>query len=370
MPIDSNLIAVKLKDFYCDFYRNLGVQSCAESISIHSVLIESITDIPFESTQKRQPSMFIDGTKVGYSLQLNVKGISEDLGFRILVEPGGVGMTLPEQINFSLSKLDIIFATLGWQHLAKDINRIIASVYPKNPVALNNWIGGMWLGADIKQSYSDLKLYMNLRNGDIASRWQRIADVFAPYAAQEIKPLFCQTLEESIKSGGIPVGLGVVIRNGKLLGFRIYISLENPTTSIIIQAIPVNIIHDGKFRNKLEELEAILNNFEGHSVTIGYDFILHEKLILPEVYRFKADLCFNKFINNKKDLIASWVRDNFNIYVYNQFNSFFSLLDQRFGGNDIDYISLGLKGNKESQITWYTKPHGISQQDTTTHKSS
>jgi hypothetical protein len=336
---------------------------------IYSSLVDSVTDIPNEEVRKRELSMFLDGTMVGYSLQVNLEALSQESSFRVLVEPGGCWVTLPEQINFTLLCINALFSKLKWGGASDDINRIMRLIFPRDPKLLNDWWGGIWLGGDFKESSCDLKIYLNLRNGSLESRWQKIADAFSPYAKGSMKSLFLEVSERSIRLGGIPVGLGLVIIGGVLMGFRIYISLEKPEIDTIISMIPKNIKATPEFRKNLTGLENILGNFDNHSVTVSYDFVLKNKVLSSQIYRFKSDVCFNKFIDNKQSLFNKWLQEHLDDFSNEKFNSFFSGLNSYFGGFDIDYLSLGLKNNNESQLTCYTKPYGMSTENRATHPS-
>jgi hypothetical protein len=359
-----------LISYYRDYFEQRGIARDPESDFIYDTLLDSIIDIPDEEYEKRRPSMFIDGTKIGYSFKSNMINRNTKISnpvipsFRVLVEPGGVGLTLPEQINHALMTLNRLVSALNWSGAGEPINRIVRRIFPENPAELSDWWGGIWLGASLLPGKNKIKIYLNLRSGDFRSRWQRLADIFAPYAEPSQEENFRSLMEKTGRYRGIPVGLALVIADNAMLGFRVYIGLDDPTPASVTDIMP-------KVSSAAApRLKAILNNichefqeFEDQSITISYDFLLENERIDLMPYRFKADLCCHAFMELNRIGLEKWISGQIGAES-GKLEFFQSLLNKHFGGSDPDYLSFGFKRNGSSQAALYAKPYGLARQST------
>lgn len=313
--------------------------------------------------------MFSDGTKIGYSLQLDVNqssglkdypnGMNEL--FRVLVEPGGVGLVLPEQIDRSLQTVGYVVDALKWNNIANDINYICQQVFPENPAVLSDWFGGVWLGASLSKGYNQFKIYLNLRWGDSRSRWQRVANVFSAYAEESLESTFLSIFNKTLESGGTPTGLALVISKGRLLGFRIYVGLHHPTAVSVTRLIPSQVNCTASYFNDLlQSLNSRFQKFEDQSITISYDFLLENSVIKPAIHRFKIDVCCNTYVGIDGQGLDLWTSGHLETNQVSTLRGFQSILEEYFGGSDIDYISFGFKSDSTIQHTFYVKPYGLS----------
>jgi hypothetical protein len=273
-------------------------------------------------------------------------------------------MTLPEQINHALMTLNRLVSALQWSAAAEPVNRIVRQVFPENPAELSDWWGGIWLGASLSPKANKIKIYLNLRSGDFMSRWQRLADIFAPHADPSLESAFRSLVEKTGQHRGIPVGLALVISANTLLGFRIYIGLDDPTPNSVANIMPeVMSTAAPRLEAILESIGNAFQKFEDQSITIGYDFLLQDGLLDLAPYRFKADVCCHTFMEMDRTGLERWIREQLGTDSRN-LEYFESLLKKHFGGSDIDYLSFGFKRNSGIQAAVYAKPYGLATQST------
>jgi hypothetical protein len=100
--------------------------------------------------------------------------------------------------------------------------------------------------------------------------------------------------------------------------------------------------------------------FEDQSITIGYDFAVKDGMIGPCIHRFKADVCCNTFVGMDRGRLNVWLDSRLDIRRAACLGAFRGLIDEHFGGSEIDYMSFGVKKDGTCQATWYLKPYGLS----------
>ena len=308
------------------------------------------------TTPLRAASICIDGTPVVFSVKLTRE--QESPAFRVLVEPGGTGITVPQQVSCSLKAADELLQIMGWQQAAEQVNRIIHHVFPADSAELENWWGGIWLGTSIADTHTELRMYLNLRHGNTLQRWQRVADVLTEFSDDSIAPVLEKLIVQT-SPHAIPVGLGIVI-SGSVRGIRLYAGMQEPSETSIMDCISgdASLVKDDIhwFCNAILEQ---FGPFARQSITLGYDFHLDKKGVLqPLISRTKIDVACQRFAKAEgfipflHQLVQEFNFDN------SQLPSFLSDLRHCFNGCDVEYISLGVDGGID-HLTVYAKPHSL-----------
>jgi hypothetical protein len=324
---------------------------------LHTALLRAIVDTCPADIQRRRASMCLDGTPVVYSLKL--KQAPEPSAFRMLVEPGGLSITVPEQIDLSLRTVDGLLHALGWESTVADLNAVIARVFPKEINALSHWWGGIWLGMDLSPNGIELRLYLNLRHGEALARWQRVADVLAWFSDESLAaPL--KSLIEQVSVHAIPVGLGVVVSN-RIRACRIYAGMYEPKLEAILAASP-ELRADGAGEVSLfcNSFLKAFGPFTRQSVTLGYDFIFDtDGLLHTNIARTKIDVSCQLLAGGARHLLAPLVKDLLRAWQMDAEPLSIFLKEMRacFHGVSIEYISLGFNRALD-HVTVYAKPDG------------
>lgn len=331
-----------------------GSRQPSKSNQLWQSLLKPTFNFPPATTPLRAASICIDGTPVVFSVKLTRE--QEAPAFRVLMEPGGTGITVPQQINCSLRAADELLQIMGWQEAAEQVNAIIRHVFPANSEELQNWWGGIWLGASIAETHTELRIYLNLRHGNAFHRWQRVADVLTEFSDESIIPVLEKLIGQT-SPHAIPVGLGIVI-NKTVRGIRLYAGMNEPNENSILNCI------SGDASMVKEDLHWFcktihdqFGEFTRQSITLGYDFHLDKTGILkPLITRTKIDMACQRFA--KSEGFTRFLHQTVQQFKFDnsQLPGFLADLDHCFSGSDVEYISLGVD-NGIDHLTVYAKPH-------------
>jgi hypothetical protein len=333
-----------------------GGISSSQSDQLWQSLLQPTFNIPPVTTPLRAASICMDGTPVVFSVKLTHE--QEAPAFRVLVEPGGTGITVPQQVSCSLKAADELLQIMGWQQAAEQVNSIIREVFPSNSAELENWWGGIWLGTSIAESHTELRLYLNLRHGNMLQRWQRVVNVLTIFSDESIGPVLEKLILQS-SPHAIPVGLGIVI-NKTVRGIRLYAGMQDPNEKSIMDCISGNasLVKD-EIHWFCQQIEQQFGSFTRQSVTLGYDFHLDKTGILqPLISRTKIDVACQRFAKAEgflpflHQLVQRFQFDNSHL------PSFLADLRYSFSGYDVEYISLGVDDGID-HLTVYAKPHSL-----------
>lgn len=323
---------------------------------LHTALLNATCNTRADDIQRRRASMCLDGTPVVYSVKLKRK--AEPLAFRMLVEPGGLDITVPEQIDLSLRTVDTLLHTLGWESAVEDLNAVIARVFPTDVSRLSHWWGGIWLGMDLSPQRVEMRLYLNLRHGEALARWQRVADVLA-WFGNELLGALLKSLIERVSPHAIPVGLGVVV-SGRIRALRIYAGMHDPKLETILAACP-DLIPSGEQDISMlcSSFMRAFGPFARQSVTLGYDFILDDDgLLIPTITRTKIDVSC-QFLAGSDGPVSPLLEDLLRVWQMDPepFSIFLNDMRDFFKGATVEYLSFGFDRELD-HVTVYAKPDG------------
>lgn len=330
--------------------------SADESRDIIRILVEAAIDVSNEPVM-REPSLFEDGTPVGFSLQL---GGDLPPSFRLLVEPGGLAIGLAEQIDCSLATLGKILAALGWRESVRELNHFAQGVYPRDRAELANWWGGMWLGIAAGAEF-DLRVYTNLRSGPLLSRWQRIVDVLTYSAGDSFESDFRAFIDQSIDATAVPVGLGLVLDRDKLRGVRIYQGLERTELISVGRNIPATLREpaEATIMTPIRMLFDQMGQPGPQAVTMAHDFAIKDRKLQSQANRVKCDINCQGYVAADADRFEDWVLSTIEERDRDQVLRFSNLLTEQFGGSQLHYFSLACATGNRPQRTLYVQPSGL-----------
>jgi hypothetical protein len=329
---------------------------------LHGALLAAALEVPPQALPRRQPSLSLDGNPLLYSLQLKPDGLPP--AFRMLVEPGGVGVPLHEQIDRSLLALDALLEQLGWREVGAELDAVVRTLFPPDPQQVQLWWGGIWLGLALGAAGPEVRAYMNLRTGDAVSRWQRFIEALRPHADRSLEEPI-RDLVRRVTPSGIPIGLAVSLSEGRLRGFRLYTVLFDVTAE--------NICRSGGLEGaEVEAVEHLCATYterlaplvrEGAS--LAFDFRIGANgLIEPVPARFKVDVsCAVLPEEVQASALRPWLAELHAAHgtPAEPVAGFLEDLHELFGGYEIDYAGLGFtRGGR--QLTTYARPLGYAVQ--------
>ena len=345
--------------FYQHFGERAVLSRSVQADAIHEALLTSTFNVKKVDVNRRRASISVDGIPVVYSFKLPLS--AECPTFRILCEPGGLGITVQEQIEYSRRALLALTERLGWCSAQRGLDEILAHIIPNDPAAVSDWWGGLWIGAAIQADVAELRVYANLRHGELISRWQRVANLLAPFADERLIPVVREWIDTASRVA-IPVGAGVVLARSGVPVVRIYLGVESPGMDAIRIARGQRFHgSDAPLAEFCEAFVTTYGPFRRQSMTLGYDFAREAGgLFQPEIARFKVDV---SFVNIRADFNPS--PDTFILEQIERvfpeaaesYNAFRDDLAVCFGGSVIEYLSLNTSGNRLSEMTVYVRPH-------------
>lgn len=332
--------------------------------SIYQDLIESAIVPAIEGVMLRRPSLCLDNTPVVYSQSLATMQKRQDdregMTFRLLVEPGGTGITVAKQVDVALLTADRIIQRLNWQAAISDLNGLVARVFPDDASVLQNWWGGIWLGLAVSLHSLQLRLYLNLRHGNAHARWQRFADVMGFLGDETLGDLL-QRLASTVAPFAIPVGVGVVLSENRVAALRLYVGVYHPTQETIKSLlIDSNERKDQVVVELFESFGTLIGLSKSQSVTIGYDFFLdNHGIILPLIERVKIDVCCQFMSEDCEPELYATLSRFAQIWQLDidPLKFFVADLVESFGGYRTEFVSFSLSGESPG-ITVYAKPDG------------
>ena len=309
---------------------------------------------------QRRPSLAHDGTPILLSLKL-AHGRDDEV--RLIVEPGSLVMTVARQIAFSLTTVDRLLGLLSWRSAAGDLNRIAGAVLPADPRATLEWWGGVWLGAAVCPALpgprppAEMRIYLNLRHGDAAERWGRLAALLGRFSGP--RGAVADEWLARVRPDATPVGLGAVVMEGRVRALRVYVVAKEPS-SLVSLCQPIS----GPGATALTRArDGFLDEFDvpqSQSVTLGYDFLRGEDgTLLPRIGRVKVGLCFQgaapklrrRTVQWVERLLADWSLDA------DSLDGFIGDVSACWEGYDVEHVSLGFAPDPD-HVTVYVKPRG------------
>lgn len=332
-----------------------GVPADPDALVLHDALVAAALEVP-RGPAVRRPSMCHDGTPVTYSAALDAAN-----PLRLLVEPGGCAIGVPEQLDGSLALLDALLAERGWEAARAHLHRICAAALPAQRSVTSTWWGGAWLGLVAEPGApTQLRLYLNLRWGDPASRWQRGLDAICGAADASLTP----TLEDLVRTcapAGVPVGLGLAFAAGDLRALRLYVGVHAPARTGLAALLPAGLRHQEEVARRFGALATQrLGPPPAQSVTAGYDFVLRDGAVRPGIARCKLDLSCQP-LDDPGRVQAELVAREFAAALGldgGELERFQADLGAAYGGSTLEFLSLGLRPDRTG-MSVYVKPHGL-----------
>jgi hypothetical protein len=318
-------------------------------------LVEAVERPHAADPARRRPALTLDGTPVVFSVDL-ASGEDDPLP-RILVEPGALSLTVSQQLELARTVLGELCEALGWPPPEPWLAPIWEQMVPDDRAYVDTWWGGAFLGAAPCSGGVELRLYLNLRNGDAATRWQRLADVLCGHADERFADPFAR-LVDRVAPHGIPVGLGCVVREGRLCGLRSYAGLHEPSPQAIAGACALG------GRQPRDEAALLCSSYTGalgefrrQGVTVSHDFRVDGAGRLdPEPVRYKVDVSCQQ-VDRPRAAVLAWLDDLLPMWglppagVHRTVDS----LDRAFGAAEVDYVSFSF-GHDMRKATAYLRP--------------
>jgi len=266
----------------------------------------------------------------------------------MLVEPGALDRDVPSQVDFALATLDDLIGLLGWRAAADDLNAVVRAALPATANDARLLRGGLGLGVAADPDL-ELRVYLDLRAGVPAARWQRLADTLSLFGDAETEA----TLRGILRRGApvaMPVALAAVLADGALRGLRLYLGVEYAGYAQLaaLTALPAETI--ARFCERL-------GPFGPQRVTAAFDFALVDGSLRGILARTKLDACRlgipPREVRAELEALADVCR-----LERAPLHAFLDDLRDAFDGSTIQYVGVGHRGD-ETEVTVYAQPAGL-----------
>jgi squalene-hopene/tetraprenyl-beta-curcumene cyclase len=317
-------------------------------------LLEATYDVAPADPPRRRLAMSTAGSPVVYSHKWSPEG--RPPAFRMLAEPGGVGISVAEQIALSRELLDRLLDELGWSGAAAPVNQVLALLIPDDAAAVEDWHGGLGFGVDVGASGPELRLYCNVRDGDLTARWQRMLEVVGEFADARAADAVVEMLDIAV-ARAVPAGVAVAIADGELRGIRLYAGLVDAGADGAVAAAPQRFAGAAPaIRQLVDSYRSEFGELSEQGLTLAYDFAISEGLLVPWVVRYKVDL-FCEPANAAGSALHGWIEERARSLrlAPDSLRRFASGLDRQFPGWTFQYLSLGCR-DAGPELTAYCVP--------------
>jgi hypothetical protein len=314
---------------------------------LHDRLLHAAYDVAVSRRARRRLAITTAGVPIVYSHKSS-RRIGET-PFRILVEPGGTGITVAEQVRLSRDLLNDIFDHLGWQRAGSRVDAVLASLLPVDPQAYGNWHGGLGFGIEADQKALELRLYCNVRHGELTSRWQRFADAIGEFADERAEGAF-RELVEIAAPRAVPAGVALAVADGEVRGIRLYVGLLEATAASALAAAPASFATSAPaIRRLVDSYCSWFGDLGAQDITLAYDFAVRDGLLWPTVARYKVDLWCEPANDSDSARLLDWAENFIESLELapSGLRAFFSELNDMFPGAAFQYLSLGCKRGEE-----------------------
>ncbi|MBJ7332597.1 MAG: hypothetical protein JHC95_22065 [Solirubrobacteraceae bacterium] len=329
----------------------------ADAHVLHGELLAATFDVPSGPTIRR-PSMCHDGTPITYSAALDGGGATP---LRLLVEPGGCAIGVPEQLEGTLAFLRRLLDEREWTAARAHLDRICGAVLPADLQMTNRWWGGAWLGLVAEPGApTQLRTYLNLRWGSAQARWQRAIDAICGAAGPELTPTL-DGLLQTCAPVGVPVGVGLAFAAGDLRALRLYVGVHDPAQTGLAALLPPELAEQREVVAAFDALAAErLGPPRPQSVTAGYDFLLANGTVLPRIPRCKLDVSCQPLDETGREAAGELAREHAAQLGHDasELDRFEADLAHAFGGSTLEFVSLGVRRDRIG-MSAYVKPHGL-----------
>jgi hypothetical protein len=263
--------------------------------------------------------------------------------FRMLVEPGGTGRTVTEQIGFASDVLRDVLGHLEWQPAGEHVEAVLGKLLPHHPGAFKDWRAGFGFGIEISDTDVELRIYCNLWHGALIGRWRRLIAALAEFSDGRRSGSARGVLLKAIPRAH-PVGVGLAVSDGHVRGMRLYFGLAKADARSAIDAAPDGFTRSAPaIRALIETYGERFGHLERSDITLAYDFIVQGGKLELGPTRFKVDLYCEPASRAARLEVLKWIEERIRAEGLDpsSLQRFVSELDAAFSGTIIQYVSLG-----------------------------
>lgn len=326
---------------------------------LHELLISSTFDVSAAvNNNSRDWSICLGDIPITYSLKYDNKSVTPSI--RLVVEPGGKYIDIPQQITWSMATLNGICKLFDWPITWDIISHISSLLHPKDLKESINWHGGMWIGMDCTPNKMLVKTYFNLKHREIPERWQLLATVLSYYGEPNMESSIMKIIDK-VSEIGVPVGLGCSFGSQGLIGIRCYFSVLQPEAKIIGNLSDLFFKRNGSdavidFCLRYNEK---FGPFTNNSVAVAFDyaFLKNKNALSIHPVRFKTEISVCNLPIELQGELSRWFQNELvlNKFRREKFVEDLTVLKNNFKTVKAQYLTIGINDDVE-HMTYYLEP--------------
>jgi hypothetical protein len=322
---------------------------------LHDQLLDAAYDMAPSQPARRRLAITTAGVPIVYSHKSSPDAAASP--FRMLVEPGGAGVTVAEQVRLSRNLLHRVLDGLGWQDAGGQVDEVLDALLPVDQEAFDHWHGGLGFGMQADEHGPELRLYCNVRHGELVSRWQRLTDAVAAFADQRAEAPFRALLERAVPRT-VPAGVGLAVAGGQVRAIRLYVGLLAATADSAVAAATESFGGSGgAIRLVVDSYRRWFGELGEQDITLAYDYAIRDGTLLPSVTRFKVDVWCEPANDSGRQRLLAWTQELAGSLglAPSGLRAFFAELEGTFPGSTFQYVSLGCRSQAE-ELSVYLVP--------------
>ena len=321
---------------------------------LHEQLLDAAFDDTAQTVCRRRLAISAAGVPVVYSYKCSPR---DPANFRMLAEPGGTGITVAEQVQLSRTLIDRVIDHLAWENARVPANAILDVLLPSDPDFYAAWHGGIGFGLETSERRPELRVYVNVRHGDLLARWQRLVDAVGEIADERAEPALREIVDVA-SPRAVPAGLALAIDDRGVTGLRLYCGMTDASAAGATAALPgVLAAAAPRIAGFLTSYVESFGDLVSQDITIAYDFVVRDGLLHPTVARYKTDVYCELVSKQHGERLMAWVEgqlisrglDPSCLY------RFLNDVEAAFGGYALQYVSLGSR-DRGDELTVYCIP--------------
>jgi hypothetical protein len=323
---------------------------------LHEQLLDAAFDDTAQTICRRRLAISAAGVPVVYSHKCSPRSRAS---FRMLAEPGGTGVTVAEQVQLSRALINRVIDHLGWEDARVPANAILDVLLPPEPSFYTAWHGGIGLGLEVGDRGPELRVYVNVRHGDLRVRWQRLVDAVGEIADERAEPALREIVDIA-SPRAVPAGLALAIDGRGVTALRLYCGMTDASAGGVTAALPR--LHAGAAPSITQFLRSYAECFGdpiGQDVTVAYDFVVLDGLLSPTASRYKADVFCEPVSGRHGDRLMAWLEAQLATRGLgggvSELHRFLNDVEDAFGAFTLQYVSLGCS-DRGDEVTVYCIP--------------
>jgi hypothetical protein len=223
--LDTITLGEKIRTHLVHLLPVFGLELCAQRVlRVYDLITRESLVLDLDAPIPRFSTINADGVPFELSVSLGAR----EGGLRFLTEVGVPGSSIAERINLSCIRLGEVLRELQLEKAGAEVNQAFQVVFPRDPMDLRGWRGGMWLAVRfLRDGRAGLRIYIDATHGTERERWQRAATLLAQLGRTKALESLCR-LSPIVSATATPLGIALDILPSGVGGIKFYTRTFDP----------------------------------------------------------------------------------------------------------------------------------------------